>query len=302
VRNPKTTCPLCDHADATFQSSDPVLIACPVCGQYEMTFQLEVDRDMRGQRHPYLSAATRKANDSGHRLVLGTDNWREVEEEQRAIRVTEKLSQLLRLVAERSGGLGSVWKVDVNRDYPLIAAQHSGELRIYLEYLAEKGFLIPITKQPDGWCCALSVPGWQEIEPIPAIGGIPGRCFVAMSFDDSLDDAYRLGIKPAILDCQFDPVCLKDISTNAGITDRILSEIRLAQFVVADFTGQRGGVYFESGFARGLGREVIWSCRKDELHLVHFDIKHFGHVLWDDPPDLRRRLAESIRANIIPKR
>jgi hypothetical protein len=24
------------------------------------------------------------------------------------------------------------------------------------------------------------------------------------------------------------------------------------------------------GFARGLGREVIWACRKDELHLVHF--------------------------------
>jgi hypothetical protein len=69
-----------------------------------------------------------------------------------------------------------------------------------------------------------------------------------------------------------------------------------------DFTGQRGGVYVEAGFARGLGREVIWSCRKEELHLVHFDIKHFGHVVRSDPPEVRAKLADSIRANIIPKK
>ncbi len=80
---------------------------------------------------------------------------------------------------------------------------------------------------------------------------------------------------------------MKDFVTNEGITDRIMSEIRLAQFVVADFTGQRGGVYFEAGFARGLGREVVWACREDELEKgVHFDIKHFGHVVWKTPTDL----------------
>ena len=123
-----------------------------------------------------------------------------------------------------------------------------------------------------------------------------------MSFDASLDDAYTLGIKPAIEDLTFKCICMKEISTNEGITDRILSEIRLAEFVVADFTGQRGGVYFEAGFARGLGREVIWSCREDERSLVHFDVKHLGLVLWETPTDLRTKLAESIRANIIPKR
>ena len=137
---------------------------------------------------------------------------------------------------------------------------------------------------------------------MPSPGGMPGRCFVAMSFDPSLESVYRLGIKPAIGECGFSVVCMREIATNEGITDRIMSEIRLAQFVVADFTGQRGGVYFEAGFARGLGREVIWACREDELGLVHFDIKHFGHVVWKTPDDLRAKLAESIRANIIPKR
>lgn len=123
-----------------------------------------------------------------------------------------------------------------------------------------------------------------------------------MSFDPSMDGAYRAGIKPAIEECGFTAICLKDLVPNEGITDRIMSEIRLSQFVVADFTGQRGGVYFEAGFARGLGREVIWACREDELDKVHFDIKHFGHVVWKTPADLRAKLAESIRANVIPKR
>jgi nucleoside 2-deoxyribosyltransferase len=95
---------------------------------------------------------------------------------------------------------------------------------------------------------------------------------------------------------------MKEVATNEGITDRILSEIRLAQFVVADFTGQRRGVYFEAGFARGLGRDVIWTCRRSALSKVHFDTKHLGHVVWDTAEDLRTKLTESIRANIIPKR
>ncbi len=123
-----------------------------------------------------------------------------------------------------------------------------------------------------------------------------------MSFDPSLDAAYELGIKRAVRACGFDAICMKEISPIEGITDRILSEIRLAQFVVADFTGQRGGVYFEAGFARGLGRDVIWLCGKDDLKNVHFDIRHFGHVVWEDPDDLYNKLSASIRANIIPKR
>ena len=86
---------------------------------------------------------------------------------------------------------------------------------------------------------------------------------------------------------------------NKGISDRILAEIRLAEFVVADFTGQRQSVYFEAGFARGLGREVIWCCRKDQVDDLHFDTKHLGHVVWETQEDLRQKLADSIRANII---
>ena len=49
-----------------------------------------------------------------------------------------------------------------------------------------------------------------------------------------------------------------------------MHQIRKSKFLIADFTGQRGGVYYEAGFAYGLGLPVIWTCRKDWFDgLVH---------------------------------
>jgi nucleoside 2-deoxyribosyltransferase len=47
------------------------------------------------------------------------------------------------------------------------------------------------------------------------------------------------------------------------INDELIAQIRRSKFMVCDFTGYRGGVYFEAGFAYGLGMEVIYTCRKD---------------------------------------
>ena len=187
-------------------------------------------------------------------------------------------------------------------DYPVADCVDHLEFTVYLQHFLERGLLTHDDQAGAEWRVTPTIDGWQTVEPRAPVGGIPGRCFVAMSFAQSLDEAYTLGIKPAIEELGFTPVCMKEVATNEGITDRILSEIRLAQFVVADFTENRGGVYFEAGFARGMGRPVISACRRSDLPNLHFDTKHFGHVVWDTPADLRQALAASIRANIIPNR
>jgi nucleoside 2-deoxyribosyltransferase len=83
---------------------------------------------------------------------------------------------------------------------------------------------------------------------------------------------------------------------NDKIDDRIISEIRRSGLVVADFTGQRGGVYFESGFAMGLGIPVIRTCRKDNVDTLHFDTRQYSHVLWESPEELKEKLTNRIRA------
>jgi hypothetical protein len=155
----KVSCPLCGKADAKFQPEGQ--FACVVCGRFDMTFQLRVDRDMQGYPlHPYLSAATRKASESRRPLILTLDNWQELEEEQRSIRISEKLSGLLRLVAKRSGGPGGNCKIIINHDHPLIAARDPAELMTYLDYFVSQGILTFVGKAPDGLVYALTVPGW----------------------------------------------------------------------------------------------------------------------------------------------
>ena len=119
-----------------------------------------------------------------------------------------------------------------------------------------------------------------------------------MAFDAELDDAYYEGIKAAVIDAGYEPICMKERLTNDNICDVILAEIRKAQFVVADFTKQKGGVYFEAGFAKALGKEVFWTCRQDDFGGLHFDTNHYGHLRWSDTADLKRQLTARIVAEL----
>lgn len=88
------------------------------------------------------------------------------------------------------------------------------------------------------------------------------------------------------------------------IDDEIFADIRRSRFVIADFThgdsGVRGGVYFEAGFAQGLGLPVIWTCRKDMLSedKLHFDIRQYNFLEWTDEnlEDFKDRLQKRIEA------
>ena len=47
------------------------------------------------------------------------------------------------------------------------------------------------------------------------------------------------------------------------------------RFVVADVTNHRNGVYFEAGYAMGMGLPVIWMCHKDDMKEAH--LRHEPH-------------------------
>ena len=121
-----------------------------------------------------------------------------------------------------------------------------------------------------------------------------------MWFDDSMNEAWKHGIDPAVRDTGYEPVRIDRKEHVNKIDDEIVAEIRRARFVVADFThgdtGARGGVYYEAGFAHGLGIPVIFSCRKDRLEEAHFDTRQYNHIVWETPEELRDRLAKRIAA------
>lgn len=128
------------------------------------------------------------------------------------------------------------------------------------------------------------------------------RAFVAMWFDKSMTEVWRLAIDPAIREAGYTPIRVDEQHFNDKIDDRILSEIRQARFIVADFTcnpgNPRGGVYFEAGFALGLDRPVIYTCRDDAMDEIHFDTQMYNHIVWSDLEKFREDLKARILATI----
>jgi hypothetical protein len=122
--------------------------------------------------------------------------------------------------------------------------------------------------------------------------------FVAMAFDQRLREAWDRGFDPAIRAAGFNPLRLNNKDYVGGISDQIIAEIRRSRFVVADYTDQVNGVYFEAGFALGLGLTVIPTCRADQFDKLHFDIRHLNTLKWSAPSDLAENLARRIRAVI----
>lgn len=133
------------------------------------------------------------------------------------------------------------------------------------------------------------------------------KVFVAMWFGDEVSDLFTDPISRAIKNSGYQPFRIDKKEHSNKIDDEIFGEIRRSKFVIADFTcpthgengevvEHRGGVYFEAGFAQGLGLPVIWTCRADLIDRIHFDTRQYNHILWE--PDEIDVFADALEKRI----
>lgn len=82
---------------------------------------------------------------------------------------------------------------------------------------------------------------------------------------------------------------------DTSIVAEILRRIRDSAFVIADLTELKQNVFFELGFARGLGKRVIVTAKEGTG--LPFDVKDIPVTFWKaiDPKGLREKLIERIR-------
>ena len=185
---------------------------------------------------------------------------------------------------------------DVKTDYPIAYAADSNEFAYYLS-LASKMGLIDVdssTIQP-------TLKGWEYYRDLKKSSAFTNQAFVAMWFDSQMDDAWSNGFKKALDETDYSPLRIDISEHNDKICDRIHIEIRRSSLLVTDFTGNRGGVYFEAGLALGLGIPVIWTCRDDYIDDLHFDTRQYNHIVWSDSDDLLIKLKNRIKATIPGK-
>lgn len=143
----------------------------------------------------------------------------------------------------------------------------------------------------------LTFDGLSKVMEIRDSGNQSNRCFVAMSFSPDQNET-RDSIKNAILETGFDPILIDEqhIDSDVTINDALISEIRKSKFVIADFSQHKHGVYFEAGFALGLKKPVIYTCKKEDFDKTHFDTNHYPHIIYESQAELKQKVKDKIEA------
>jgi hypothetical protein len=150
----------------------------------------------------------------------------------------------------------------------------------------------------------LTFDGWRHYDELQRSQTEGAVAFMAMPFGNpELDRLYSEHFRPAVTQTGFD-LRRVDEAPPAGLIDaRMEVEIRRSSFLVAELTNENRGVYWEAGFAEGLGRPVIYTCERSyyENHSgTHFDTSHRHTIIWSRD-DLNRALLElknTVRATL----
>ena len=135
----------------------------------------------------------------------------------------------------------------------------------------------------------LTLKGWDRYEHLKQANPQSTTAFMAMSFgDQQMNRIYSDHFRPTVQSIGYD-LCTVEDRPEAGLIDyRIRLQVTASRFVLADLTHENRGVYFEAGYAEGIGRPVIFTCHTDafdpKMGRPHFDVSHQQCVKWNDPP------------------
>ncbi|NQU21680.1 MAG: hypothetical protein HQ567_10380 [Candidatus Nealsonbacteria bacterium] len=295
-------CPICSFPveRSAYDERDVRHISCRCCGTFCVT--KEVDHFlMRVPDRDVLSGVTRHHYErTGQALLITEKNFEDLKNSVPDHKdVSEKTRRLLLALADRTATPGKGVDIRLEFDCPLAYCRGIEEFKYYLNHLSERRLTWSEGTMHSETTVTVSPEGWDAVEEWRSLNAESEKVFVAMWFDEKVEHVYTDGIKPAIEDdCGYKATRIDMKDYVGDIVDEMIAEIRESRFIVADFTGQRHGVYYEAGYALGLGLPVVSTCRKDDIGDLHFDTNHQNHIVWETAEELRERLANRIRAVI----
>lgn len=133
----------------------------------------------------------------------------------------------------------------------------------------------------------LGIEKYKEAESSKAVAKDSNLVFVITAFHADLEPVFE-GIVAAAESTGLDAKRVKDVQGDYRITDKIISMIESARLIVADLSLERPNVYFELGYARGLGKTVITIAKQGTN--IHFDVKDWVYIEYIDSRVLEKRL------------
>ena len=184
------------------------------------------------------------------------------------------------------------------RQGPEIRPEQVDEVAKFINVIASAGYITARQPTNDLFGIKIEPKGWEYIEEISRRKSNSDEAFVAMWFDPSLNDVFNTQIEAALNKCGYkSPFRIDHVEHSDKIDDAIIAKMNKSIFVIVDLTCEifnhpsptenktkiveaRGGVYFEAGYAMGLGIPVIWTCRRDCVSHIHFDLRQYNQIVW----------------------
>lgn len=275
-----------------------VTIDCNTCGVYVVTASAFSSEDLLNERTRYRLSywCKQRQLDGGKPPEFTSYSTPEIISGLPDPVTSEKPDRLLISLGKKYPYPGAYFKIDHLREYSLSCSRDDRESAFHAQALIHRGQLV---SHGDRVQIGLSADGWQRIDELRIQPIASRKAFVAMRFNQEMLPLFASAFRPAIEAANYEAIRSGDPDHNERIDARIMADILACKFLVADFTYASQGVYFEAGYALGLGRPVIWTCRQDRMEQDrHFDTTQYNYVVWQDAADLIPNLRDRIIATI----
>ena len=332
------SCFLCKNEVEQQNIDDEMTYHCGVCGDVKITEEVTKFKSglLKEKGHLISGFLREKQLYTKETPLITTTNIKHILDSQYIPQgVIEKAYKLILWLGHNPKYPGQLIRVDLKHDYPICYCETIKEFPHIIKFLQDSGF---ISRHRHEFVYELTMCGWEKYLSLKESLPSEKNCFVARWFTPEMDKVYDKAIKPAIelqedheIPTGFKAVDIGKVHHTNDINNEIIAQIKNSKFMVCDLTGYRGGVYFEAGFAMGLRKEVIFTCREDWIKRsplyedqsgehkikklydkkgkghkivkegIHFDIEHRKHIKWseDKLPDLEKDLRNCIQAVIV---
>lgn len=123
------------------------------------------------------------------------------------------------------------------------------------------------------------------------------QAFVVMQFSDEYNALYTDVIKPACEQYNYEVVRADDMYTTGLIIEDITTSIRNSALVIADITPNNPNVYYEVGYAHGIGKPTILLSDKNREKLP-FDISGFRLLFYNNTIGGKASVEETLKKHL----
>lgn len=131
------------------------------------------------------------------------------------------------------------------------------------------------------------IPEHESIEPALASAMMPFHADFNTVYDSIREASNNAGLRCRRAD---------DIWENASIIQDVVSLIDRSRIVICDCTGRNPNVFYETGIAHTLGRDVILITQSE--HDIPFDLRHLRYIRYLNNAEGRAALSQSLQGRM----